>query len=242
VISGQQLYFGCDDGYVYALKPGGAENKAPLSAQKYVFWEPGNPYYRYGTDVRIKRFLLENGYKLLDKEKLIARLQQTDSVLNSVIVFATNFFPAEITAGANQSMLRNYLNSGGKVVVTGINPALYEMDPKDKSLSLRSYFYADSLLGIRYSPYDDLRSYKGNYPAFPTKEGREWGLEGFWATPLSLPDSQVDIVLGRDENGLASAWVKKYNPAKGSGFVQIWIMENTTNLGSLMRVAEYGLK
>jgi eukaryotic-like serine/threonine-protein kinase len=241
VISGEFLYFGCDDGYVYALKPGGFYHLAPLVAKRYVFWEPGNHYYKYGTDIRIKQYLTENGYIVLDKEKLIAVLQKTDSAMNSVIVFATNFFEPEITNGANHSLLRNYLNKGGKVVVTGINPVLYQLDPKEKSLSLRSYTYADSVLSVKYGP-DDLRSYKGNYPAFSTKDGNEWGLASFWAAPLSLPVNQVDIVLGMDENGLASAWVKKFNPAKGSGFVQVWIMENTINFSSLTRVAEYGLK
>jgi hypothetical protein len=52
----------------------------------------------------------------------------------------------------------------------------------------------------------------------------------------------VDIVLGKDENGLASAWVKKYNPAPGSGFVQIWITDNIIDVSCVAKVAEYGLK
>jgi hypothetical protein len=133
------------------------------------------------------------------------------------------------------------LNNGGKVVVTGLNPVLLKVDPKDGSVALRSYLYADSVLSIKYGP-DDLRSYKGEQPAFATKTGEMWGLTGFWTAPLSLPENQVDIVLGKDENGLASAWVKKFNPAPGSGFVQIWIKENMTDMSCIARVAEYGLQ
>ncbi len=241
VVAGSLLYFGCDDGYLYALKPGAPGYKTPQTAKKYVFWDSEPRYFRFGTDIKIKQYLFENGYTVLDKEKLVGFLKQNDSPVNSVIVFATNFFPPEITDGTDHSLLRNYLNGGGKVVVTNINPVLFKFDPKDKSLSLRSYFFADSVLSIKYGP-DDLRSYKGSQPAFPTKTGMEWGLPGFWVAPLSLPANQVDIVLGKDENGLASAWVKKFNPAPGSGFVQIWVNEHNTDLTSITRVAEYELQ
>ncbi len=241
VIAGSLLYFGCDDGYLYALKPGAANYKSPQTAKKYDFWDPAIQYFRYGTDIKIKQYLSQNGYTVLDKEKLLAFFKKNDSSANTVIVFATNFFPPDITSGADHSLLRDYLKSGGKVVVTNINPVLFKSNPKDGSLSLRSYYFADSVLSIKYGP-DDLRSYKGSQPAFPTKSGMDWGLHGFWTAPLSLPANQVDIVLGKDENGLASAWVKKFNPAPGSGFVQIWINEHNADLAGIVRVAEYGLR
>jgi len=67
-------------------------------------------------------------------------------------------------------------------------------------------------------------------------------MKSFWTAPLSVDPKQVDAVLGRDENGLASAWVKKFNRAEGSGFVQIWAGENDNDLSFITRVAEYGLK
>jgi outer membrane protein assembly factor BamB len=241
VISRSMLYIGTDNGYLYALKPDGFNRTLPPTAKRYVFWEAGRSYYRYGTDIRIKRYLSENGYLLLDRTGLVTLFRNKDSAINSVVVFANNLFPPEIAEGGAQSLLRSYLNNGGKVVVTANNPVFYKVDPKDGSVSSRSYLYADSVLSIRYGP-DDLRSQKGDQPAFATKAGNMWGLRGFWAAPLSLPENQVDIVLGKDENGLASAWVKKYNPAPGSGFVQIWINENTTDMSSVAKVAEYGLR
>jgi len=35
--------------------------------------------------------------------------------------------------------------------------------------------------------------------------------------PAFTSKGQVDIILGKDENGKTAAWVKKYNDAKGSG-------------------------
>lgn len=238
VISGSMLYFGSDDGYLYALRSTAASHAVKLS--KYVFWEPGSNYFKYGGDVRIKQYLVDNGYAVLDKSKLVAFFKETNKARNSVVVFATNFFPGEVIKDDAHSLLRSYLGNGGKVVVLGNNPIIYAINSKDKSVYMRGFFYADTALGIKYGKYDDLRSYRGSQPAFATKIGKEWGLPKFWVAPLSLPASQVDIVLGMDENGLASAWVKKYSNAKGSGFVQIWVDEKTTDLSVITRVAEYG--
>ncbi|MGZ3778545.1 MAG: outer membrane protein assembly factor BamB family protein, partial [Mucilaginibacter sp.] len=222
VIDGKMLFVGSDDGFLYALKPG-SRYMSPHSANKYVFWDES--ITPTANTARIKQYLADNGYAVLDREKLVARLAKADSAANSVVVFATNFFPEEITSGEKKSSLRRYLDAGGKIVVVGSNPLVLKYDQNVKSVVLRGFLYADSVIGIKYGP-DDLRSYKGNQPAFCTKTGEEWGMKSFWAAPLSIDPKQVDAVLGRDENGLASAWVKKFNAAQGSGFVQIWAGEN----------------
>ena len=241
VIAGNVLLVGSDDGFLYALKSGGLHISQSKLAHKYVFWDASIPTNNTGNDIRVKKYLVDNGYVVLNKEKLIEQISKKDFADNSVVVFATNYLPAEITKSEGNSLLRSYLGAGGKVVVLGSNPAILKLDTQYKAVVIRSFLYADSLLGIKYGP-DDLRSYKGNQPAFPSKVGIEWGLRKFWAAPLSLAPSQVDIVLGSDENGLASAWVKKFNPAKGSGFVQIWAAESDRDLSFITRVAEYGLK
>jgi outer membrane protein assembly factor BamB len=241
VISGKMLYITADDGFLYALKPNGYSYPTPVTAKRYVFWAAGPSYSAYGADVRVKEYLVENGYTLLDKAKLISLFTKKEIAENSVVVFATDVFPPEVGEGGSKSLIRDYLNRGGKVVVTWINPVLLKVDPKDKSVGFRNYKYADSVLSIKYGP-DDVRSYRGDVPAFATAEGIKWGLNGAWAAPLSVPLNQVDIVLGKDETGLASAWVKKFSKAPGSGFVQVWVKQNTTDLNWLCRVAEYGLK
>lgn len=239
VIGGHLLYVGSDDGFLYALKPG-IGHASPVTARKYVFWDEGIPAPN-GNDIRIRKYLTDNGYKRLDKEKLVKLIGETDSAENSVIVFATNFLPEEITKGEKNSTLRSYLEGGGKVVVTATDPLVLKYDAQYKAVVLRSFLYADSVIGIKYGP-DDLRSYKGNQPAFRTKAGEDWGVQSFWASPLSVDPRQVDIVLGMDENGLASAWVKKFHKSSGSGFVQIWAGEGDRDLSFITRVAEYGLK
>ena len=101
---------------------------------------------------------------------------------------------------------------------------------------------ADSVLGIQYGP-NDLRSHKGIYPAFATEEGKRWGLKDFWISSLGMEPSKVDRVFGKDEKGMATAWLKTYNPAKGSGFIQIWLeQDGAEDLSYILNVAEYGFE
>jgi len=240
VIAGNLLFFGNDDGNLYALRSSGKAHDLHEKARKYVYWEAGNTGSRYGTDVRVKSFLVDNGYTLLNKDKFVKLINDSDAKANSVVVIATSVFPAEIIDNGANSLLRKYLNQGGKVVVATNNPVVFRKD-KDGQLDIRNFFYADTVLGIKYGP-EDLRSYKGNQPAFPTKTGELWGLKKPWAAALSLESKQVDIVLGVDENGLASAWLKKYSQAPGSGFVQIWVDDNTIDMSYVASVAEFGLE
>lgn len=239
VISDSLLYFGCDDGYMYALKPATYTYPAKTGIARFVYWEPGaSPYFRSGADTRIKEYLLARGYTLLNSTQLAARLAMRDSALNSVIVFAANYFPASAVSGP---LFKSYLQQGGKVIFLGNNPLVFKTDSATKRPVALNFGYADSLLGIHYGP-NDTRAFKGNQPAFVTPQGEQWGLRGSWAAALSVAPDEVDIVLGRDENGLASAWVKKYHAKEGTGLVQMWIdPEGNADLEMVVRVAEFGL-
>jgi outer membrane protein assembly factor BamB len=240
VLDDSLLFFGTDRGTLYAMKPSARAHPQP-KIQKFVFYEPGvNGYFRTGTDVRIKEYLAQNRYKPMDGKRIISFLSQKDSAKNSVIVFATNYFPPEIMAGLERSLLRTYLENGGKIILLGINPAVYQTDPLTKSIKGFNFLKADSVLGINYG-YKDLRAMSGVQPAYPTEEGKQWGLQHWWTSFLPMKPSQVDVVLGLDENGLVSAWVKKYSTIKGSGLVQVWAdPDGEMDLSYILRVAEYG--
>ena len=240
VICNDQLFFGTDKGYVYCLKRSLYKYTTPENLKKFVFWEPNTSiYFNNGTDIRIRDYLRINGYKLLNS-KTLAEWFTKDSALNSVIVFASNYFPKSITDAYQKSLLRNYLDKGGKVVVLGINPLIFQTDTATKAITGRNFLFPDSIINVNYG-YKDLRAMKGTQPAFPTNEGIKWGLRRSWVALLSLPLNKVDIVLGTDENGLASAWVKKFHQSKGSGFVQLWVDANgVEDMSFITRVAEYG--
>ncbi|HUR11643.1 MAG TPA: PQQ-binding-like beta-propeller repeat protein [Flavitalea sp.] len=243
VIHDSLLFFGTDNGYLYALKPLVHPAVQNSAVRKFVFWEPGiNIYFRPGIDVRIRDYLNLHDYKTIDTKQLTGLLEKRDSATNSVIVFASNFFPGEITQNYHESLLRRYLDAGGKVVILGNNPMMYITDPVSNQVTGRNFLLSDSVLNTDYR-YADLRAFRGFQPAFPTEDGRRWGLTKWWVAPLSLPTGSVDIVLGKDENGLASAWVKKFHPSKGSGFVQIWIdPDGVEDLSQIIHVAEYWMQ
>ncbi|HVX49410.1 MAG TPA: hypothetical protein VHB48_04605, partial [Chitinophagaceae bacterium] len=134
----------------------------------------------------------------------------------------------------------SYLKAGGKIVVCGMNPAVYQVDTITRQVTGLDFSSAQRTLGIHYN-YNDTRAFNGYYPATPTKEGVQWGLKTGYVSRLGQPDNAVDIVLMRDETGKATSWVKLYGGPEGSGFVQTWLLPVTLkNIEELKNVAEYG--
>ena len=240
VISDSLLFFGTDKGHFYALHPSKYTFPTATGLKRYVFWQQSiDPYFHYANNERIRIYLNVNHYETIDSTKLLNILQQIDSVSNSVIVFAQDFFPEKICAGYDQSPLRKYLNAGGRIVVLGTNPVIYKFDSANNLIGF-NFLMADSVLGIHYGP-DDLRSMGGIQPAFATEEGERWGIQNAFTGFLPLNENNVDIVLAKDENGKAAAWLKKFSNIKNSGFIQLWIDPDfIDDMSSIIRVAEYG--
>lgn len=205
-----------------------------------MFWQQNiDAYFHYGNNEKIRTYLNVNNYETVDDSKLLQVLQQTDSAKNSVIVFAQNFFSNEIYAGYNNSPLRKFLNAGGRIVVLGINPLVYKFDSTG-NLEGFNFLVADSVLNIQYGP-NDLRSMSGVQPAFATSEGEKWGVQHSFTGFLPLNENQVDVILGKDENGKVAAWLKRFSSDKNSGFIQVWIDPDfVDDMSPIIRVAEHG--
>lgn len=244
VIAGNTLYIGCDDGALYALAA--ETGSAPaVPAHKAVFWisNPPSAYFKYGIDLYIRDYFIAEGYSLLDAKTVDSFMRKrTDDREPSVIVFATNFFPESIVSGAyHSSIIYQYLQQGGKVLVLGQNPAVFDYDyPKNEILGFK-YSRSDSILGIRY-PFDDLRSNKGPLGSTVTEVGKKWGLAHTIVSQSALPPAAV-TPLALNENGEAAYWVKRYDGKEGAGFVQLWFsVKNIGCMEEAKRVAEYGMK
>ena len=136
--------------------------------------------------------------------------------------------------------VQRYLNAGGRIVVLGNTPLLYHFDSTGNVTGF-DFTMMDSVLDIHLKA-NDLRSMGGIQPAFATNEGKRCGLSNSWTSFIPLDDNQIDVVLGKDENGKVSSWIKKYNAAKNSGFIQIWIDPDfVDDMSSIVRVAEFGM-
>ena len=246
VLKGSNLYFGSDDGYVYALTTQHVNQKPIQSIKRAVFWmkDPIFQSFRHGMDLSVRDYFISEGYDFYDesdiKEFLLSRIHSDTA---SVVVFATNYFPPSIitdTLGSN--VFREYLHSGGKVVILGMNPSAYQIDYEKKRVTAIDFSLSTKITGITYR-YDDLRSHGGYYSSFITPQGKQWGLHSNFVGIAGMPLSDIDIPLAIDETGHATAWVKKFSERSGSGFVQLFITpDRLDELPEVQRVAEHGLR
>jgi hypothetical protein len=103
------------------------------------------------------------------------------------------------------------------------------------------YSDAQKILGIQY-PGTRLEGI-GWYGATVTEEGKKWGLHGWWVSLGWVDPGQVSTVLARDENGMASGWVKNYGGPEGTGLVQLWVpRDRHSDLFPVKCAAEYKLQ
>lgn len=224
VISNNHLFIGSEDGYLYALNNSKSCTEADTSFIKYVYYDRDAPrlYFRNGTDILLRFNLDHYGYTQIDSKGLTALLQKDIPVdSNVVIVFASNYLPAEVLNGDKNCLLRQFLNKGGRIVIAGLNPVVYNIDTVSKEVStdfskLKTVFDIDFV-------YKDSRTHGGIVYCKATKQGLDAGLPEWWMAPFPVKENQVDIVLGENVNKDASAYVKKYSNKKQSGLIQIWI-------------------
>ncbi|KAK6020520.1 PQQ enzyme repeat protein [Ostertagia ostertagi] len=232
------LYAGSDDGYLYALE-GHADRRIADQGERFVFYEPNiNVYFRNGSDLAIKNYLRGNGYTVIGSDTLVQLLKRTSRP--GVIVFASSYFPAAITSGGRSGLLRDYLDHGGRIVMTGINPIVYRLDEKTKQAVGFNPYVADTILNLDYGK-GDTRTFMGDFPSFPTAKGRLLGLPDFWSSSLFIDEKKVDIVLGRCETGVVSAFAKNYS--NGGQFIQIWMnADKPENLDAIIKTAEWKIE
>jgi outer membrane protein assembly factor BamB len=216
-IAGELVVVGSTDGGVYALHTGNG-----ATVQRAVFFDST---YARAASVRepnlTARFLANRGYRVLDASALPTFL--ADRIADrapSVVVFAIDHAPAA-TVGAPlaSSLIRRYLDAGGKIVWTGKPPLVFPIDLQTGRLpdmSTMNWSAPNELLGV---PHDaaifDARG------ARATAEGTRLGLPNRWRDSWSVSPAGVTRVLGRDEWGLAPSWIKSYGGPDGTGFLRV---------------------
>lgn len=235
VVHGDRLYVGSDDGFVYAFR-GGA-----IKPRTAVFWDDslmafsawgGSESHRPVAD-----YFSDRGYEALDagalEDFLATRIRDQ---IPSVVVFAMDAVPAGVAGAASDTtLLRRYLDAGGKVVWLGFPPLLVARDAGGSFQGIdRSR--PGSLLGVDMGPWND-----DVYGATPTDEGRAWGLDRWMLSSPTATAESVDVILAVDEMGVPAAWVKEYGGPPGTGFVTVQPNTRPERLEAIRRVAEYGI-
>jgi eukaryotic-like serine/threonine-protein kinase len=229
-----RLYVGSDDGFLYILK--GRSGFSPTNAKRYVFFDKEvTNYYRNGADMRVKSFLNNCGYKTINSSNIDSVLTAEKNT-KAIIVLASHYLPASVIVNGKQSLLRQFLDGGGTLVFTGINPLIYEWNEKMKMPVGFNIPAADTVLDLPYGP-NDTRGMGGQFTCFPTAKGEELGLPDHWVGSFGIKPTAIDVVLGKTENGETSAFIKNYN--NGGRLVQLWIHpELPVHLDAIIKAAE----
>lgn len=211
VTKGGVVFVGSDDGYLYAIH----EKRRAIKA---VFQPITNDPARaqaFLADSHITPWLRDRGFLQLDTTSVIAFLRQRISDgTPSVIVFAYELLPASLVGPTpEEGLLRQYLDSGGKVVWFGSIPSLYSFDPQGKPTMDVSR--GERMLGVKFIRTEE----SGNYYSETTQQGRNLGLPPWKMFTYANVDSYGVTPLAIDGFGRVTAWMKKYNGRAGSGFI-----------------------
>jgi eukaryotic-like serine/threonine-protein kinase len=231
------IYVGGDDGHIYAFA-GHEDSRSYLTEpDRYVFYEPGfNVYFRANSDLLIRNYLRSNGYKVINSDSIINLLSNTITA-PAIIVFATSYFPSAITQNGRNSLLRKFLDGGGRIILPGINPLVYKIDDKTKQPVDYNRHASDTLFGLDYGA-GDTRSFMGDYPSFASPAGRRLGLPEYWTNSMFIDEKNVDVALGKSENGKVSAFAKNY--MNGGQLVQLWVdPDKPDRLDAIIKAAEW---
>lgn len=230
------LFFGADDGGIYAL------GAAPAPPRMAVFWDPvlSTQPFRAANAGLLRDYLRAHGYVQLDPAGLADWLEaRSRDRTPSVVVFPADRLPA--SAGDpdvrdTPPLLRRYLDAGGKVVWTGFPP--WSLVANDEGrLTAIDLDRTRAALGV-----DAGRSGQGIYGAMPTELGRAWGLEGTHLSELAVAPGPGVRVLATNERGDAAAVVRDYGGPPGTGLVLIWGVGATyDSLDAIRAVAEFGV-
>lgn len=225
------VYFGADDGAVYAV--GG--DARPI--HRAVFWDEEVANRTGFPHLETRVHFEQHGYDVLDAEALISFLQvRAEDGASSVVVFAVDRMPPALAEDPLETgLLRQYLESAGKVLWLGMPPAF--LGTNDAGQVIVDRGQTQELLDVDFSASDfDF------YGSMPTDLGRTWGLNRGWVSSYSVRVQEGIDVLAIDENGRAGAWVKRYGGPIGSGFVAMGLREVTPDdLDAAQALAEFGL-
>ncbi len=236
-IAGGMVYFGSDDGSLYALEGSTVRRAVGEQLERAVFWREHEGFRWFNGGERVRDYLREEGYAVLDGPSLAAFMEERIADRRrSVVVFAIDRVPEEIGATPSANTLFNrYLRAGGKIVWVGLPPYALEIEPESGRVTALNLERSGEALGVPHARvgYDDLGTR-------PTDVGRRWGLKDWWVGTGGIDPRGVSAVLATDEEGRAVSWVKSFGGGEGTGFVRIWGgREIPFDLAGLKAVAEY---
>jgi outer membrane protein assembly factor BamB len=243
LVADGRIYVGSDDGRLYALA---GDLTAPAHRHwRAVYWDPYAGYSSMDAAKQLRDTLVAESYRHVGRNGIVdfltARVADREP---SVVVFGQDYVPKTIVTDGEEgqpSLLRRYLDAGGKVVWIGHTPFAVVFDPTtDEMTQGGSPWGADAKRVLGFQMDSD---FEGVSRVEATPAGRAWGLPaGWWVDDTGLTGPQPGVeILAADRHGHASAWVKSFGGPPGTGFVRLWARERMPDPAMVRAVAEYGL-
>lgn len=229
------LYIGSDNGNLYAFVEGKKTYKAVYAVETSIENE-----MQAGKE--IAPWLEKKGYARLDSAGLPQFLKDRIADRSqSVVVFSHQYLPKEVAGeNAGESLLKRYMEAGGKVVWLGYFPGYWVVN-KDMRIVNMNPKFSEELLGIKFDVNMDF----GTYFATSTREGKSWGLPSkFGALGSSFGTGEGLIPLAYNEFGRVASFFKPFGSSPFSGFVHYrsWSLMPITerDLEVIQAIGEYG--
>ena len=237
VVAEGELFVGSDDGFLYAIQA--SDEPEPVRA---VFWDEAlrerAMFGRNPRDVTAADYFTRMGYERVDASALAQFLtERIEDRVPSVVVFAMDLLPDAVAGDDSEnSLLRRYLDRGGKVVWMGFPPRLFELDEAGQAVESYDLGRPEGILGADFSTFNT-----DTYGATLTPQGRRWGLERGWMGTSSFIPPADATVLAADELGGAHAWALRYGGGSGTGFVLLPPTRDVSRLREYRWVVELGV-
>jgi len=250
VIDKNMLIIGGDDGGLYGLRPGRSEQTAGKKMHRVVYWAPRLDVKM--TSLKVKThdpqevyrvFRDSDDYEALDApglEEFLKKRINDKQASSSVIVLASVVFPYSIYQAREKTppLLRQYLDAGGSIVSLGSPPFMFAWkEGINKPVVPGKEIMA--VLGIETKFFFRAFSYYDTYFSYPTEAGKKLGMPKWWCSGYGVDRKQVTTVLGIDEHGRVTAWIKSYGGPEGTGLIRLWGNKHLPqDMGFIKKIAE----
>ena len=220
--------YNIDDIQVVVLPPESSEPEVPVIID--IRPEPAQVVYR---DTRypaswdgqldyIVRGLASRGYQVVDADQLQDYMINSD--VSTCVVFAQDIVPATVVddpfAPSSASLIREYMERGGRVVWIKDVPLFYVGMPNEERIGIGDNAQAE-VLGIP-GGWED---YDRHDEVVITEAGARWGLTQTWESMRPIGGKAVNLAVAPESGNSAGYYINMGGPPL-SGFVRLWDTED----------------
>lgn len=245
VVDENILYFGSDDGLLYAFRCPEFPQIEEAEGYKAVYWDPrmdakANRFLS-NEEQKVLHYLKKKDYVVLNASALVSFMEERiEERTPGVVVLLSVNLPFAIFEPSNNlpALFTRYLEAHNSFV--SLQSSAYMVSSRKGEDKIFIPKDLPKILDLDLDVFQHAFFYYDAYISHPTKEGIKWGLPNWWSSGFGVDPGKVGTVLGLDEHGRATAWVKNYGGPEGSGFIRIWGGRNfPEDLSFITNAAEF---